>query len=124
MPALRAGLEGLGRFVLANQVYGQLLFWRPLPGFTPTAEAFGPAEDLVAAVRAELRAAVSCGHLHPGAASDEGHALLSVLVSGALTQQLANAPDADFGSGRFTRLLPQLIDMFAAAYPPPQEQRP
>lgn len=124
LPALRAGLEGLARFVLANQVFGQLLFWRPVPGFTPTAQAFRPAQDFTAAVRAELRTAVDRGELHPDAAGDEGHALLSALVAGALTQQLANEPDAGYGSGRFTRLLPRLIDMFTAAYPPPSERRP
>ena len=123
LPALRAGFEGMARFVLANQVFGQLLFWRPVPGFTPTAEAFRPAQDFVAAVRAGLRAAADRGHLHSDAAGDEGHALLSVLVAGAMTQQLANEPGADFDTGRFTRLLPQLIDMFAAAYPPPKERR-
>jgi len=124
LPALRAGLTALARFVLANPVFGQLLFWRPVPGFTPSPASFRPAEDFVAAVRAVLRDAAGRGHLHPDAASEEGHALLSVLFAGALTQQLANEPGAALEDGRFTRLLPRLISMFAAAYPPPGEPPP
>lgn len=118
LPALRAGLEALARFVLANQVFGQLLFWRPVPGFTPSPEAFKPSQEFVAEVGFVLQSAVERGQLHPDAASEEGGALLSVLVAGALTQQLANEPDAGLEDGRFARLLPRLIDMFTTAYPP------
>jgi AcrR family transcriptional regulator len=122
LPALRAGLERFARFALANQVFAQLLYWRPVPGFTPSPEAFEPAEKFVAEVRAVLRSAAELGQVHPDAATEEGHALLSVLVGGALTQQVANEPQADYSSGRFIRLLPRLLDIFVATYPPPTER--
>lgn len=124
LPALRAGLDRLARFTLANQVYGQLLFWRPVPGFVPSPEAFTPSQTFVTEVGAVLRSAVERGQLHPDAASEEGLALLSVMVAGALTQQLANEPEAGPDEGRFARLLPRLIDMFADTYPPLQERGP
>jgi len=37
-----------------------------------------------------------------------------------MTQQLANQPGASFGQGRFTRLTPQLLELFQRAYPPPE----
>jgi hypothetical protein len=35
-----------------------------------------------------------------------------------VTQQLANDPDAAYEQGRFTRLAPQLLHMFARTYSP------
>lgn len=123
LPALRTGLERFARFVCANPVFAQLLYWRPVPGFTPSPESFRPAEEFVADVRAMLRTAADRGQVHPHAATEDGQALLSVLVGGALSQQAANEPQAGFDNGRFTRLLPRLLDMFVAAYPPHQESR-
>ena len=40
----------------------------------------------------------------------------TVLVSGVVTQQLANAPDEPFESGTFTSALPDLVDMYLAHY--------
>jgi hypothetical protein len=39
-----------------------------------------------------------------------------VLISGAITQQLSNAPEQSFERGRFTQLLPSLTTMFVAHY--------
>ena len=121
LPALRAGLERFARFACANQVFAQLLGWRPVPGFTPSPESFQPAEEFVADIRSMLHSAAERGQVHPDAAAEDGQALLSVLVAGALSQQAANEPQAGFDNGRFTRLLPRLLDMFVAAYPPHQE---
>lgn len=78
-----------------------------------SAEAFRPSVDLVGEVRAQLRAAVEAD-----AAGDEAQAMLSILVSGALNQQLANEPGARYEDGRFTRLVPQAIDLFIRHYAP------
>ncbi len=58
------------------------------------------------------------GELHPGAASEEGAALLSVLVAGVMSQQLANQPRASWDQGRCTRLTPRVLELFRCAYPP------
>jgi AcrR family transcriptional regulator len=120
LPALAAGIERLGRFVLDNPTYAQLLFWRPVPGFQPSAEAYLPAVQMVDEIGAVVRAAVDHGQLHPDAATEDGNAVLSSLVAGVFTQQLANEPAASFDDGRFTRLLPRLLQMYAASYPPSQ----
>jgi AcrR family transcriptional regulator len=118
LPALAAGLDAISRFCLRNQVVSQLLYWRPVPGFVPSPEAYAPSLELVASVRATLRAAVEKGQLHPDAESDEGEAMLTTLVAGVMSQQVANAPDESFDEGRFTRLLPRLLTLYASAYPP------
>jgi len=116
VPALRAGVATMGRWVLANQPLAQLLFWRPVPGFTPSEEAFRPSVELVGEIGGVLRAAVETGRLRPEAAGEQGQAMLSALIAGAMTQQLANEPAADLDTGRFTALLPRLIDMYLLTF--------
>ena len=40
----------------------------------------------------------------------------TVIVSGVVSQQLANAPEETFEGGRFTSTLPGLVEMFVAHY--------
>ena len=121
--ALTAGLEAIMRLGLDHQVAGQLLNWRPVPGFEPSAAAFAPSIELVQDIRRLLAAAADRGELAPAAASEEGAALLSVLVAGVMSQQLANQPRASWEQGRFTRLTPRVLQLFQSAYPPPKEKR-
>jgi AcrR family transcriptional regulator len=117
--AITAGQEAMLSWVLANPVLAQLLYWRPVPGFEPSARAFEPAVRQVEWLREALRAAVDAGQLAPAAASQEGVALYTVLVSGVISQQLANEPTAQQpGQGRFTRLAPTALDMFFRYYAP------
>jgi AcrR family transcriptional regulator len=124
LAAVRAGMVSAGRWAVANPVLAQLLFWRPVPGYRPTADAFAPAERIVDLLRAGLEEAVVAGELAPGAAGDEGMALLSTLHFGVLSQHLANDPDADWEHGVFTALHPRVVDMFVAAYPPSARRPP
>src|SRR3984893_5215939 len=43
LPALPAGLDASGRWCLANQSLAQLMFWRPVPSFEPSPDAFAPS---------------------------------------------------------------------------------
>src|SRR5215469_7007219 len=49
--ALAAGIEAIMRWGLEHQVSAQLLFWRPVPGFEPSADAFAPGIELVKEIR-------------------------------------------------------------------------
>ena len=121
--ALAAGTEAVMRHGLDHQVAGQLLSWRPVPGFEPSAEAFAPGIELVGDIRRLLAAAADRGELHPAAASGDGEALFSILVAGVMSQQLANQPRAPWDQGRFTRLTPQVLELFRRAYPPETGER-
>lgn len=118
LPALEAAIDAIGRLAMAGPVVAQLLSWRPVPDFTPSTAAFQPSVEMVGIVRATLRDAVAAGQLDPAADSERGVALVSILVSGALTQQLANEPDAGYEDGRFSSLLPQAYDMFVQYFAP------
>jgi len=119
MAALTAGLEAGGRWALANRALAQLLFWRPVPSFEPSPDAFAPSIEMVALQRAALADAVAAGQIGPGADSDQAVDLLSTLIAGVFAQHLANEPDLAWGQGRFTPLLPRLMHLFAASYPVP-----
>jgi AcrR family transcriptional regulator len=123
MPALRAGLQALGRWAVDNPVLAQLLFWRPVPGFQPSANAFAAADEVVALLRGALRHAADSGQLGADAASDRAVALLSTLHFGVLSQHLANDPNGDWDHGTFTSLHPTVLELFEAAYPSPTRVR-
>jgi AcrR family transcriptional regulator len=126
MPALAAALEAGGRWALANQALAQLMFWRPVPGFEPSAEAFAPGLAMVSDIRQMLRDAVAEGQLRQQADSAEGEALLAILITGMMSQQLANGPEAAYDDGQFTRLAPQVLAMFSHYFAPdggPREDR-
>jgi AcrR family transcriptional regulator len=117
--ALTAGLEASGRWALANRAIAQLMFWRPVPSFAPSAEAFAPSVEMVALQRAAMAEAIRAGQLGPEADSDEAICLVSTLIVGVLSQTMANEPDLEWGQGRFTPTFPKLMKLLVAAYPRP-----
>ncbi|GAA1689523.1 TetR-like C-terminal domain-containing protein [Fodinicola feengrottensis] len=118
---LRAGEDGALRWGTAHPVLAQLLFWRPVPGFTPSERAYAPAVETIDLLRTTLDEAVAAGRLSPAAAEPDGLALYTSLMAGLLSQQLSNEPAVDLGAGRYVRLAPQAIDMFCAYYTPTEK---
>jgi AcrR family transcriptional regulator len=117
LAALTAGLEASGRWLLANRASAQLLFWRPVPSFEPSPEAFAPSVEMVNLQRAALADAVAAGQLGSDADSDDAVYLVSTLISGVLTMAMANEPDLEWGEGRFTPTFPMLMKLLIADYP-------
>ena len=118
LPALEAALLAAVRLAVERPVEAQLVTWRPVPGFEPSEAAFAPQQEFLATVGSLVRAAVEAGHLHPDAATDRGVSLLSVLISGVISQQLANEPGASFQDGRFTKLTEEALSMYARHFAP------
>jgi AcrR family transcriptional regulator len=118
LPALTAGLEASGRWLLANRAVAQLLFWRPVPSFEPSAEAFAPSVEMVALQRAALRDAVDAKQLGREADSDQAVFVVATFIAGVITLAMANEPDLEWGEGRFTPAFPTLMSMLPALYPP------
>lgn len=119
-------LEGGRAFVswcVTHPPYTQLLFWRPVPGFTPTPEAYAPAIRLVELTTewfADLQQRVL---LRADADLTAVFRDWTVLTSGVVSQQLTNAPDEDPERGRFAAALPDLVAMFARHYGAPTTVR-
>ncbi len=117
--ALTAGLEASGRWLLANRAIAQLMFWRPVPSFEPSADGLAPGAEMVSLPPAAGPDAVAAGQLGPEADSEEAVYLISTLIVGVLSQAMANEPDLEWGKGRFTPTFPKLMKLLAAAYPLP-----
>lgn len=118
LDALTKSLEASGRWALANRATAQLLFWRPVPSFEPSAVALAPSIEMVDLQRKAVADAVAAGELGPDADSDETVYLISTLITGVLSQTFANEPDVEWGQGRFTPTFPKLLKLLAALYPP------
>ncbi len=111
--------ETFVRWSLQHAPHSQLLFWRPVPGFTPSPQAYEPAvrlaqlseEQFVELQRRRLmRADLPAGQVFRD---------WTILIAGVVSQQLSNAPHESFEQGRFTAALPGLVSMFARYYSPP-----
>lgn len=115
---LRVGVKAVVGWCIEHPGLAQLLVWRPLPGFEPSPETFEASVAQNRDLRADLAEAVRAGQLHPRADSDEAARILTVLISGLITQQMANQPGAKVETGLFTALTDEVFDMFLAHYDP------
>jgi AcrR family transcriptional regulator len=110
------------RWATEHPALAQLLFWRPVPDFEPSAAAFAASQQGMAQVRSQLAIGVARGQLCRSADSEDAVRLLTVLLSGLISQQLANQPRAPFDDGIFARLTDRALDMFFHTYAP--DRRP
>jgi hypothetical protein len=99
-----------------NPALAQLLVWRPVPGFAPTEATFAASVQQTEQVGAEFVAAVRAGELRPEAASAEALRLYTVVLSGVISQQMANEPGTGYDAGIFSILTDAALDMFLARY--------
>lgn len=117
---LLAAARSYVRWSVEHPAYTQLMAWRPVPGWTPSPDAYGPAVETWAEGLDLFTRLQSDGRLR---ADLEPALLLSawtVLVSGVISQQLANAPEETFDQGRYTNLLPDIVSMFVHQYGEPR----
>ena len=112
-------LEAAEAFVgwaIEHPAYTQLLFWRPVPGFAPSAEAYAPAVEMVELTRERFTSLQERGVIRADADVDDVHRDWTVVIAGVISQQLSNAPQESFAEGRFTAALPAIAAMFAQHY--------
>jgi AcrR family transcriptional regulator len=117
LDALIAGLEASGRWCLANRAVAELLFWRPVPSFHPSPEAFAVSMEMVEFQRGALADAVAKRQLGSAANEEGAIYLVSTIIVGVLTQTFANEPDLPWGEGRFTPMFATLMRLLPAAFP-------
>jgi hypothetical protein len=115
---IRAGAGAWVRWAMENPALAQLLVWRPVPGFAPTEATFAASVRQMEQVREEFAEAVRCGELHPDAATADALRMYTVVLSGVISQQMANDPGARYDKGVFSSLIEPALDMFFARYTP------
>lgn len=112
LAALRAGTAVLVRWAVEHPAHSALMFWRPVPGFAPSARAYAPAVELAAESRALLIRLRDAGHLAADVDLDRAYRTWTAVVGGVISQQLSNAPGEPFETGTFTAVLPDVMDMW------------
>lgn len=115
---IRIGTRATVRWCVTHPALAQLLYWRVVPGFEPTEQTFAAGVGVMDELRAEFAEAVRQRQLDPRADSEEAVRLLTVQMSGLITQQLANEPGATFEEGVFTRLTDEAITIVLDHYRP------
>ena len=118
LPRIRAATVGVVRWSVENPALAQLLHWRPVPGFEPSPESFALSVRGMEFARDEFAEAVRLGQLVPEAATDDALRLYTVVLSGLISQQLANEPGVPYEDGAFSRLTEQAVDLLLSAYRP------
>jgi AcrR family transcriptional regulator len=104
------------RWSVEHPAYTQLMAWRPVPGWAPSPDAYGPAIETWAEGLDLFTRLQSDGRLRSEVAPELLLSAWTVLISGVVTQQLANAPEETFDEGRYTNLLPDVVSMFVHQY--------
>ena len=104
--------EVFARWSIDHPAYSQLMHWRPIPGYEPAPWAYAPAVEALAGGRAIFSALRDSGALRRDIDLDEALRLWTTLISGVVTQQLANAPHESYDGGTYTSGLPVLVSMF------------
>jgi AcrR family transcriptional regulator len=104
------------RWAVENPVYSQLLFWRPVPGFEPTAQAYAPAIELIERGRSMFAALQSRAWIRADVPPDQILRDWTIVTAGTVSQQLSNAPEESFETGSFTAALPSIVAMFSRHY--------
>ena len=120
--SFRTVSEVFVRWGVEHPAYAPLMFWRPVPGFTPSDAAYGPAIEIQGMARAFLADMQRRGGVRADVDLDLAYRTWTTATSGVLTQQLANAPDEPFDTGTFTSTLPDVVAMWLTHYGPPRNR--
>ncbi len=115
---LHSSARAFVRWAVEHPAYSALMFWRPVPGFEPSPESYEISVRDMEFAREEFAEAVRLGQLAPEAATDDALRLYTVVLSGVISQQLANEPGVSYEDGAFSRLTETAIDLFLSAYRP------
>ena len=115
---LEQALERCVRWATDHPAYAQLMFWRPILNWQPSAAAFAPAVAAMERLHAALEQAKSLGQLDSRADVDEAAQVWAALVTGVISQQLSNEPGVAAAQGRTSRHTASMARMFAAHYAP------
>lgn len=104
------------RWTIENPAYAQLMMWRPVPGYEPSPDAYAAAVDTLEGARDMFIRLRERGLLRADTPLEEMVQTWTVLTTGVMTRQLANAPEESFDEGRVTATLPTLVAMYVAHY--------
>lgn len=103
-------------WALDHSAVAELMFWRPIPAWEPSPQAFAAAGVVVDRLTAWIADLRRRGALRDDVEAAEPADLVMIMAAGVITQQLANQPGADIRSGRFSARIEALVTMFLSRY--------
>jgi AcrR family transcriptional regulator len=112
------GTSDFVRWAVEHPTLAQLMFWRPVPAFAPSAGSYAASTAVLVRFEEALRALVERGILHPDAVTAQGVRAYTAIVSGVISQHLANEPDTAFGDGHYPALISLLTGMYLDGFTP------
>lgn len=121
---LRDGILESVRWANDNRAAAELMFWRPIPHWQPSADAFAPAIRAVGQTVQLLHEARAVGLLRADADVTEMSELLGVIVAGVISQQLSNEPGVPPEEGRISCHADAFADLFTSRYATQPGSRP
>jgi AcrR family transcriptional regulator len=98
--AVKTFMRAFVEFAVEDRERGSLMFYRPIPGFEPSAASYEVAETALGRAVTVLTAA--------GVDSPDDIDCFIAMVAGLVAAQVANDPDGD----RWTRHLDRLTDLY------------
>jgi AcrR family transcriptional regulator len=117
------GTSSFVRWAVEHSVLAQLMFWRPVPAFIPSADSYAASTAVLRRFEEALGALVKRGVLHPDATNAHGVGAYTAIVSGVISQHLANEPDMSFDDGHDAALISLLTGMYLDRFTPRRRQR-
>lgn len=114
--SLQRAASDFVRWCVEHPVHAQLMIWRPVPNWEPSAEAYEPAVITISLTRQFLADLQDSGKLRQDVPLESLLNDWTTLIGGVITQHLANSPTASFESGPGTQVLPSLVSMYATHY--------
>ncbi len=118
-----AAANGFARWGIEHPAYAQLMFWRPVPGYQPSAAAYQPAVEVFVQGLEAFEGLRRRGLLRADVDVQAAFRQWTVLIAGVVSPQLSNAPHEPFDGGTFTSGLPELVAMFLQFYGPAPRAR-
>ena len=113
------GLRAMTAYVewsVENPELFKLLFERHVPGFVPSDESMAEMYASLEEGRQQLGASLRAAKLDPGLSIEQALDLFIAIQHGITALHLANSPDLPVGQGRFSSLIPHVIDMMQIAW--------
>jgi AcrR family transcriptional regulator len=107
------------RWAVEHPAYAPLMFWRPVPGFVPSATAYAPAIEVAGMAQELLSWLCDRGVLPADVDLDLAFRTYTAVLGGVIAQQLSNAPNEPYETGRFTSTMPELTAMWLAHHGSP-----
>jgi AcrR family transcriptional regulator len=104
------------KFALENPDLYQLMFQRPVPGFTPSEESMTVSLNALRLARQEIQTMLAESGVEMSTSIEQASDLAIAMMHGLTELQLANNPEAPVGEGRFGSLVNDAVQIFMRAW--------